>query len=177
MTVLGKLKAAGLRVEADFGDATVEAKVRDAQMERVPYSLMLGARGREKTAPSRCGPTARRSRSRWTRGRRWRASPKRDGLHSDGASRSGLAGPALGTTNAPPTRRPGGPGAAWRGGGVACLSVALSLWVAGCGASRSSGSASGGPPGNGGAGLGGSGGLGGTGNARAGAPGLSLIHI
>jgi threonyl-tRNA synthetase len=45
--VLGKLKAAGLRVEADFGDATVGAKVRDAQMEKVPYSLMLGARERE----------------------------------------------------------------------------------------------------------------------------------
>jgi threonyl-tRNA synthetase len=46
-TVLGKLKAAGLRAEADFGDATVGAKVRDAQMEKIPYSLMLGARERE----------------------------------------------------------------------------------------------------------------------------------
>ena len=45
--VLTRLKAAGLRVEGDFGDATVGAKVRNAQMEKIPYSLMLGAREKE----------------------------------------------------------------------------------------------------------------------------------
>ena len=45
--VVERLTAAGLRVEADFGDATVGAKVRDAQMEKIPYSLMLGAREKE----------------------------------------------------------------------------------------------------------------------------------
>jgi threonyl-tRNA synthetase len=39
---------AGLRVEADFSDATVGAKVRSAQIEKVPYSIVLGEREREK---------------------------------------------------------------------------------------------------------------------------------
>jgi threonyl-tRNA synthetase len=45
--VVAALTAAGLRVETDFGDGTVGAKVRDAQMEKIPYSLMLGAREQE----------------------------------------------------------------------------------------------------------------------------------
>jgi threonyl-tRNA synthetase len=45
--VAAALTAAGLRVEADFGDGTVGAKVRDAQMQKIPYSLMVGAREME----------------------------------------------------------------------------------------------------------------------------------
>jgi threonyl-tRNA synthetase len=42
--VAAALTAAGLRVEVDFGDGTVGAKVREAQIEKIPYSLMIGAR-------------------------------------------------------------------------------------------------------------------------------------
>jgi threonyl-tRNA synthetase len=45
--VAALLTAAGLRVEVDFGDGTVGAKVREAQIAKIPYSLMLGAREKE----------------------------------------------------------------------------------------------------------------------------------
>ena len=45
--VAAALRAAGLRVETDFGDSTVGLKVREAQVEKIPYSLMIGAREKE----------------------------------------------------------------------------------------------------------------------------------
>jgi len=45
--VVTALRARGLRVESDFSDSTVGAKVREAQVEKVPYSLMLGGRERD----------------------------------------------------------------------------------------------------------------------------------
>jgi threonyl-tRNA synthetase len=45
--VAALLTGAGLRVEVDFGDGTVGAKVREAQIAKIPYSLMLGAREKE----------------------------------------------------------------------------------------------------------------------------------
>ncbi len=45
--VAAALTKAGLRVEVDFSDGTVGAKVRNAQMEKVPYSIVLGERERE----------------------------------------------------------------------------------------------------------------------------------
>ncbi len=45
--VAALLKSAGLRVETDFGGETVGAKVRTSQLEKIPVSLMLGAREME----------------------------------------------------------------------------------------------------------------------------------
>lgn len=42
--VSAALRGRGLRVELDAGDGTVGAKVRQAQLDKLPYSLMIGAR-------------------------------------------------------------------------------------------------------------------------------------
>jgi threonyl-tRNA synthetase len=41
-TVAGELKAAGFRVEANVKSDKIGAKIRDAQMQKVPYMLVLG---------------------------------------------------------------------------------------------------------------------------------------
>jgi threonyl-tRNA synthetase len=40
--VTDKLKAAGLRVEANLGSEKIGAKIRTATLEKVPYMLVLG---------------------------------------------------------------------------------------------------------------------------------------
>ena len=40
--VYEKLKAAGIRVELDHKDEKVGYKIRQAQLEKVPYMLVLG---------------------------------------------------------------------------------------------------------------------------------------
>ena len=45
--LLAKLQAAGLRVEADLGSDKINAKVRDAQMAKIPYSLVIGRKEAE----------------------------------------------------------------------------------------------------------------------------------
>jgi threonyl-tRNA synthetase len=45
--VLEKMRAAGLRVEADFRSEKLGAKIRDAQMDLVPYMLVVGPRDAE----------------------------------------------------------------------------------------------------------------------------------
>ncbi len=40
--VMGKLQAAGLRVELDDRSERLPAKIRDAQMEKIPYMLVIG---------------------------------------------------------------------------------------------------------------------------------------
>ncbi|HLK92089.1 MAG TPA: threonine--tRNA ligase [Polyangia bacterium] len=45
--VAAAFTSAGLRVEVDLSDGTVGAKVRNAQMEKIPYSIVLGERERE----------------------------------------------------------------------------------------------------------------------------------
>ncbi|MCP4168037.1 MAG: threonine--tRNA ligase [Chloroflexi bacterium] len=40
----GKLKEAGLRVEVDNSDGRMNAKIRNAQLEKIPYMLVLGGR-------------------------------------------------------------------------------------------------------------------------------------
>jgi len=42
--VVAELRARGLRVELDDSDGTVGAKVRDSQIEKIPYGLMIGQR-------------------------------------------------------------------------------------------------------------------------------------
>ncbi|MNC96063.1 Threonine--tRNA ligase [compost metagenome] len=37
-----KLKAAGLRVEADRGDEKLGAKIRVAQLQKIPFMLIVG---------------------------------------------------------------------------------------------------------------------------------------
>jgi threonyl-tRNA synthetase len=45
--LLAELRAKGLRVEADFSPEKINAKVRDAQMAKIPYSLVVGAKEAE----------------------------------------------------------------------------------------------------------------------------------
>lgn len=40
--VAGQLRAAGLRVEIDDSDERMQAKIRNAQMEKIPYMLVVG---------------------------------------------------------------------------------------------------------------------------------------
>ncbi len=42
--ILSKLNLAGLRAEGDFENATMGSKIRDAQLQRVPYMVILGER-------------------------------------------------------------------------------------------------------------------------------------
>jgi threonyl-tRNA synthetase len=42
--ILEKLKADGIRAEADFQSGTVGAKIREARLQRVPYSLVIGSK-------------------------------------------------------------------------------------------------------------------------------------
>ncbi len=42
-----KLQAAGFRAEADTGSDKINAKVRDAQMAKIPYSLVVGRKEAE----------------------------------------------------------------------------------------------------------------------------------
>jgi len=46
-SVAGQLKAAGLRVEVDESGERMQAKIRDAQMQKVPYMLVIGGREME----------------------------------------------------------------------------------------------------------------------------------
>jgi len=39
-----KLKEAGIRVETNFASATMQSKIRDAQLEKVPYTLVVGSK-------------------------------------------------------------------------------------------------------------------------------------
>jgi threonyl-tRNA synthetase len=40
--VAAKLKAVGLRIEVDTRNERINAKVRDAQMQKIPYMLVVG---------------------------------------------------------------------------------------------------------------------------------------
>jgi threonyl-tRNA synthetase len=42
--VAAELRAAGLRVEADARSETVKAKIRDAQVRKIPFMLVIGDR-------------------------------------------------------------------------------------------------------------------------------------
>ena len=46
--VIKKLQDAGIRAEADFDPATLNKKVRDAQLEQMPYILVIGEKEAEK---------------------------------------------------------------------------------------------------------------------------------
>jgi threonyl-tRNA synthetase len=42
--VLGQLKAAGLRAEVDDSSDRMNAKIRNAQLQKIPYMLVIGDR-------------------------------------------------------------------------------------------------------------------------------------
>jgi len=42
--VAAKLKAAGVRVDVDSRSEKVNAKIRDAQLQKIPYMLVVGDR-------------------------------------------------------------------------------------------------------------------------------------
>ena len=46
-TVAGQLRAAGLRVDVDARSERMQAKIRDAQLQKVPYMLVVGDREAE----------------------------------------------------------------------------------------------------------------------------------
>jgi threonyl-tRNA synthetase len=48
--VAGELRAAGLRVEANLRSEKIGAKIRDAQLQKVPFMLVLGDREMEQNA-------------------------------------------------------------------------------------------------------------------------------
>src|SRR5207244_4622045 len=50
--VRDRLAAAGLRVEIDFSIERMNAKIRNAQMQKVPYMLVVGDREQEQGAVS-----------------------------------------------------------------------------------------------------------------------------
>jgi threonyl-tRNA synthetase len=62
--VAERLRAGGLRVELDSRNERLEAKIRDAQLQKIPYMLVAG--GREAEA----GTVAVRHRSRGDLGAR-----------------------------------------------------------------------------------------------------------
>ena len=43
-TLLAELRAAGIRADSDFSNATVNGKVRDAELQKIPYILTIGDR-------------------------------------------------------------------------------------------------------------------------------------
>jgi threonyl-tRNA synthetase len=47
-----EIAAAGLRAEADLGDSRMNAKIRDAQTQKVPYMLVVGASEQESASVS-----------------------------------------------------------------------------------------------------------------------------
>lgn len=51
-TVVAALREAGLRVEANLSDEKIGAKVRDAELAKVPYMLVIGGREAEASAVS-----------------------------------------------------------------------------------------------------------------------------
>jgi threonyl-tRNA synthetase len=48
--VVGQLREAGLRVEVDDSSERMQAKIRDAQLQKIPYMLVVGDREAEKGA-------------------------------------------------------------------------------------------------------------------------------
>ncbi|HPT28784.1 MAG TPA: His/Gly/Thr/Pro-type tRNA ligase C-terminal domain-containing protein, partial [Bryobacteraceae bacterium] len=50
--VLGQLRAAGLRAEIDSRSEKVNYKIREAQLQKVPYMLVIGDREAEQGAVS-----------------------------------------------------------------------------------------------------------------------------
>jgi threonyl-tRNA synthetase len=50
--VVAGLKAAGIRAQADLSDGRMQAKIRDAQVQKVPYMLVVGDREAEAGAVS-----------------------------------------------------------------------------------------------------------------------------
>ncbi len=46
--VVARLQEAGIRAEADLGHERMNAKIRDAQLEKIPYMLIVGAKEVEK---------------------------------------------------------------------------------------------------------------------------------
>ena len=70
--VAERLAADGLRVRVDDRGESIGRKIRDAELAKVPYMLVVGDREAESRAPPRCAVTARAT---WARCR-WRRSPR-----------------------------------------------------------------------------------------------------
>jgi threonyl-tRNA synthetase len=47
MSVLDRLRHAGVRAEVDRSDGRMQAKIREAQMQKVPYVLVIGEKEME----------------------------------------------------------------------------------------------------------------------------------
>jgi threonyl-tRNA synthetase len=47
--IVGKLKEAGVRAEADERDETVGKRIREAELEKIPYVIVFGDRESEES--------------------------------------------------------------------------------------------------------------------------------
>ena len=69
-----ELRAAGLRVEVNVRSDKIGAKIRDAQMQKIPFMLVLGDREMEQGQVAvRERPKATSARCRWMSLSRWRS--------------------------------------------------------------------------------------------------------
>jgi len=50
-----KFKETGIRVELDSRDETMQAKIRDAQLQKIPYMLIVGEKERKAKTVSERG--------------------------------------------------------------------------------------------------------------------------
>ena len=63
--VAARCAAAGLRAEVDDRTESVGRKIRDAELRKVPYMLVVGDREAEDARGRRCAATARATRDAW----------------------------------------------------------------------------------------------------------------
>lgn len=68
--VTEKLDAAGVRVENDLRPEKMGYKIREAQLQKIPYMLVVGEKEAQ-AAPSRSAPATARITARW----HWMSSP------------------------------------------------------------------------------------------------------
>ena len=71
--VFGELQARGLRVELDESSEKLGAKIRDAQLMKIPYTLVVG--DKEVEGKGVAPASTARARTRISGSRRWRYSP------------------------------------------------------------------------------------------------------
>ena len=78
-SVRDRLTAAGLRVELDERQEKIGYKIREAQLQKIPYMLVVGRPGGGRGHGRRCAaaPAATRERRRWTRSSTPRARKSR----------------------------------------------------------------------------------------------------
>ena len=91
--VLGALQEAGLRAELDDRTESVGRKIRDAELRKIPYMLVVGDREAKDPGHQRLGARAPRRRQRLHARRRDRRAARRQGGAPRGLSRARVLRP------------------------------------------------------------------------------------